>query len=425
MTTVTLRQGRYTGTSEEHAKVFHAIPYSQPFTKRHQLPEPPVDSNEHFSATELGNNCPQLPSRLAFVNGTWDSPTKYDEQHCGVLSVYTPETVAPNVRPVIVWIHGGAFMSGGSQLQNYSGTKLAQDADAVVVCINYRLGAFGFLYDEKRSLDKGPELPAGVSDVVAAFEWVRANVQAFGGDPSNITSMGQSAGAYLTQTLLTIRPDLFHKAIIQSSPAGLATLPSDATKVRKDFVASVPPDASPESAPIETFLQALGKATAANAHLLAPWAPTTSTVPGFFETGQKPDKKHILIGWTATDGLAFSHMASPKSPIPELDNKLTDKIFRQPSISLAEKFQADGHAVTRFELNWAPTGFDFGPTHCIDLPLVFGFDVWSRSPMCTEENRGEWEIRGKRWRKALGDFVKNGTPVETQDGVEVGVFVDK
>jgi para-nitrobenzyl esterase len=423
MTTVTLRQGRYTGTSEENVKIFHGIPYAQPFRNRHQLPQPPIDSNEHFSAAHIGSNCPQSRSRLAFINGDWDPSTKYDDQHCGVLSVCTADTETPNFRPVIVWIHGGAFMSGGSQLSNYNGTKFAQDANIVVVCINYRLGAFGFLYDENRSLDKGPALPAGVADVVAAFEWVQANIQAFGGDPSNVTSMGQSAGAYQTQTLLSIRPDLLHKAIIQSSPAAISNIPSDAAQVHKDFVASLPPDISPESAPAEIFLQAQGKATAANAHLLAAWAPTTSTVPGFFNnTDQTPEKKHILIGWTSIDGLAFAHMASPTTPIPELTNKsqkLTDELFRQPSITLAEKLRADGHAVTTFELNWAPEGFEFGATHCIDLPLVFGFDAWSRSPMCTEDNRKEWKERGKRWRKALGEFVRDGTPIETEDGVEV------
>jgi para-nitrobenzyl esterase len=282
MTTVTLRQGCYTGTSDEDVKVFHGIPYAQPFTKRHQLPQPPVDSNEHFSATHFGSNCPQLPCRLEFINGNFEPSTKYDDQHCGVLSIYTPDTIAPDPRPVIVWIHGGAFVSGGGQLSNYNGTKLAQDANAVVVCINYRLGAFGFLHDENRSLDEGPDLPAGVADVVAAFEWIHANIQAFGGDPSNITSMGQSAGAYLTQTLLSIRPDLLHKAILLSSPANITNSPSNAAKVRKDFVASLPPDnTSYETAPTEIFLQAQGKAAAANAHLLAPWAPTTSTIPGF------------------------------------------------------------------------------------------------------------------------------------------------
>ena len=422
MATVTLRQGRYTGISEEDAKIFHGIPYARPFTKRGQLPQPPVDSNKHFSATHLGSNCPQSRCRLAFINGDWDPSTKYDDQHCGVLSVYTPNTETPNLRPVIVWIHGGAFISGGSQLSNYNGTKLAQDANAVVVCINYRLGAFGFLHDETRSLDKGPDLPAGVADVVAAFEWVHTNIQAFGGDPSNITSMGQSAGAYLTQTLLSIRPDLLHKAILQSSPAAIANNPSDAAKVHADFLASLPPDVSPESASTEMFMHAQGKATAANAHVLAPWAPTTSTAAGFFsKTHQKPDKKHVLIGWTSTDGLAFARMASPTIPIPELDTTLTDKLFRQPSITLADKLRADGHAVTTFELNWAPEGFELGSTHCIDLPLVFGFEAWSQSPMCTEDSRGEWEVRGRRWRRALGGFVRDGKGVQAEDGVDVGV----
>ena len=114
-------------------------------------------------------------------------------------------------------------------------------------------------------------------------------------------------------------------------------------------------------------------------------------------------------------------MASPTTPIPELDTTLTDKLFRQPSITLADKLRADGHEVTTFELNWAPEGFELGPTHCVDLPLVFGFDAWSQSPMCTEDSRGEWEVRGRRWRRALGGFVRDGRGVQAEDGVDVGV----
>lgn len=433
MTTVTLRQGIYTGTSDGNVKAYHAIPYAQPFTKRHQLPRPPVDSNEHFSATQLGSNCPQLPSRVAFVDVDWDPSTKYDEQNCGVLSIYIPETIPSKPRPVIIWLHGGGFVSGGSQLRNYNGTELARDANAVVACINYRLGAFGFLHNDNRSLDKGPELPAGVADVVAAFEWVHVNIQAFGGDPSNITAMGQSAGAYLTQSLLSIRPDLLHKAIIQSSPAAIANLPSDTAKVLKDFNASLPPGALSEPPSTELILQAQGKATAANTHLLAPWAPTTSTIPGCaFNNNNKNNKeghrmpskdnskKDILIGWT-TDGLAFAHTVSQSSQTPaqELDDELTDKHFRRPSIALAGELRSRGHAVTAFELKWAPKGFESGPTHCIDLPLVFGFEAWSGSPMCTEDNRKEWEERGVRWRRSLGGFVWDGRAFETGDGVEV------
>lgn len=199
MSKVTLRQGIYVGATKDKTHFFHGVPYARPFTKRFGLPQPLSDSHEKFSVTALASNYPQLPSRLAFLNGNWHPSTKYDEKSSTVLSVYAPENNgSADPLPVIVWVHGGAWVTGGSQLSNYDGTKLAQDAGAVVVCINYRLGTLGFLYNESRSLDNGAELPASIANVVAAFEWICANIHAFGGNPSNVTSMGQSAGAYST-----------------------------------------------------------------------------------------------------------------------------------------------------------------------------------------------------------------------------------
>jgi para-nitrobenzyl esterase len=420
MPKVTLRQGIYIGALKEKTHVYHGIPYARPFTKRFELPQPLPESNEESSAADLASNCPQLPSRLAFLNGNWYSSTKYDEKACAVLSVYAPENAgSAEPLPVIVWVHGGAWVTGGSQISNYDGTKLAQDAGAIVVCINYRLGALGFLYHESRSLDNGADLPAGIADVVAAFEWVGANIHAFGGDPSNVTSIGQSAGAYNTQALLARRPDLLHKAVIISSPAGITTSPSSAAKIRDELITYLPDHSVPETVPIEVLLQAQRPVMAANPGILAPWAPTASIIPGFDRPESPAGSKQILIGWTATDGKAFSHMASPGTPVSQLNNVLTDQIFRDPSIALAKQLREQGHAVTTFELTWAPEGFAFGPTHCIDLPLTFGFEAWSRSAMCSEKDRDEWEARGKRWRQRLGDFARDGAPFVSEDGIEV------
>jgi len=112
-------------------------------------------------------------------------------------------------------------------------------------------------------------------------------------------------------------------------------------------------------------------------------------------------------------------LASPETPISQLDSVLTDKLFRGPAIALADQLQTQGHAVTQFELNWAPEGFALGPTHCIDLPLTFGFEAWRRSLMCSEKDKDEWEIRGKRWRQRVGSFVRDGAPFVTEDGVKV------
>jgi para-nitrobenzyl esterase len=136
MPKVTLRQGVYVRTVKYNIHVYHGIPYARPFTKRFEAPQPLPESNEEFSITALASNCPQLPSRFAFLNGNWHPSTKYDEEASGVLSVYAPEKAfSSGPLPVIVWVHGGAWVTGGSQLSNYDGTKLAQNAGAIIGCI--------------------------------------------------------------------------------------------------------------------------------------------------------------------------------------------------------------------------------------------------------------------------------------------------
>ena len=120
------------------------------------------------------------------------------------------------------WIHGGAFILGSGSTSMYDGTRLARAGDVVVVTINYRLGALGFLsWKEIASSADHPPANLGTRDQIAALEWVRDNIEAFGGDPENVTVFGESAGAMSTGTLLGIprARALFHKAILQSGAA--------------------------------------------------------------------------------------------------------------------------------------------------------------------------------------------------------------
>ncbi len=128
------------------------------------------------------------------------------------LNVWTTEPEPDIKQPVMVWIHGGGFLNGSASLKLWTGEQLCQEG-VIVVSLNYRLGAFGFLTDP----DVGANF--GVQDWVAALEWVRINIGAFGGDPDNLTVFGQSAGGAATRALLSTPSarGLFHKAVIQSA----------------------------------------------------------------------------------------------------------------------------------------------------------------------------------------------------------------
>ncbi|GAH04588.1 unnamed protein product, partial [marine sediment metagenome] len=129
------------------------------------------------------------------------------------LNIWTP-VADDEKRPVMFWIHGGAFITGGGGVPIYDGSVLAKRGDVVVVTINYRLGAFGYSYIP------GVTANVGQFDQIMALEWVRDNIEKFGGDPGNVTIFGESAGGYavLTLSAMPAANGLFHRVIAQSAP---------------------------------------------------------------------------------------------------------------------------------------------------------------------------------------------------------------
>jgi para-nitrobenzyl esterase len=180
--------GELRGAREGGIAVFRGVPYAAPPVGelRFQSPQPVPAWRGARDATKDGPIAPQGRSRLAHVMGDFERPQSED---CLTLNIWTPAPDSEK-RPVLVWIHGGAFSSGAGSLAWYSGERFAANGDLVVVSINYRLGALGFL-----CLPGVSDGNLGLLDQVAALRFVRDNIAAFGGDPDNVTVVGQSAGA--------------------------------------------------------------------------------------------------------------------------------------------------------------------------------------------------------------------------------------
>lgn len=182
---------------------------------RWRAPEPPQRWTEPLDATRVGPACPQptdpkLPIDLGAPQG----------DDCLTLNVWaSSDTAAGAAKPVMVWIHGGAYILGSSAQPLYHGRVLASAGEAIIVTINYRLGALGFL--DLSSLGDQFATNIGIRDVLFALQWVRDNIAAFGGDPDRVTVFGESAGGGIVTTLLASPPaaGLFGAAIAQSSPA--------------------------------------------------------------------------------------------------------------------------------------------------------------------------------------------------------------
>ena len=249
---------------------FLGVPYAAPpvGARRWRPPDPVTPWTGVRPALEYGPGAPQaialespLPGFLADASGT--------DEDCLTLNVWAPSEPAPT-RPVLVWIPGGAFMSGGSSQAVYDAARLAVEADAVVVTINYRLGALGFmaLGPNRAADERGAATNCGLRDQFAALAWVRTNAAAFGGDPDLVTVFGESAGAGSILQLLASprRGDAFRRAVIQScEPKVLG--PDAAELVTRAFLEHLGMDGVDvdrlRELPVDALLDAQGAAFAA------------------------------------------------------------------------------------------------------------------------------------------------------------------
>jgi para-nitrobenzyl esterase len=218
---VETRDGRVRGEEVDGLRRFLGIPFAATTAGagRWRAPAPAQPWTGERDATAFGPFAPQPHGNLAQhpVGAATD-------QACMTHNIWTPGVAGR--RPVMVWVHGGAFRQGAARSAMYDGAALARRGDVVVVSLNYRLGALGVLaHPDLRDGDGGPAGNWGMLDQVAALQWVRDNIAAFGGDPGNVTVFGESAGSMAIGCLLASpsTKGLLHKAILQSgAPSALA-----------------------------------------------------------------------------------------------------------------------------------------------------------------------------------------------------------
>lgn len=210
---IQVAEGDLIGKDVDGVLEFLGVPYAEPpvGARRFQAPVPKAAWSQARSAQEAGSDC--LQNRTGGQRGSED---------CLYLNLWAPKSSRSNL-PVMVFLHGGAFDSGSGLrpfpgVALYEGSRLAKAGDVIVVTLNYRLGALGFLAHPALRGAAGQTGNYGLLDQLAALRWVKANVQRFGGNPSNVTIFGESAGAYSVCALATQVHErgLFQRAIMQS-----------------------------------------------------------------------------------------------------------------------------------------------------------------------------------------------------------------
>ena len=363
-----------TGRIRGNEGAFRGIPYAT--AKRFEAPTPPKPWTEVRDALQPGPAAPQPPSRLEQALGPMPLPQSED---CLSLNVFTPS--ATGSRPVLVWIHGGGFSSGSGGQVWYTGTRLAREADAVVVTLNYRLGALGFL-----ALDDVPP-NLGIADQLAALDWVRDNIAAFGGNPADVTLGGQSAGAQSTLTLWSSprARGLVKRIALQSAPLGMR--PStweeanqNALLLREELGEDI------RTATMEKLLEAQLRVAAKTAKPGSLEPPFQLVADGDLvakDLIEAAPAGPALISWTREELRAF---------VPDAPQKAIEEAN---SFFVSDRLAAKLDAFT-YRFDWQAPGNRFGACHCIDLPFLFGtHDVWN-APMLEGAPKGLEEETGLR-----------------------------
>ena len=237
MAVVETRYGKVEGASNDGVLAFKAIPFAAPpaGARRWHPPEPPEPWSGIRAATGWGKQAWQQAvenaGMLSFVFNIRNAA--FRDEDCLQLNVFTPDADTAK-RPVLVWIHGGGFQGGTGGTPVYDGSNLARRGDVVVVTVNYRVGALGWL--NLNELTHG-RIPAsgneGLLDQIEALRWIGDNVGAFGGDPGNVTVFGESAGAMSVGALLASPPakGLFHRGILISGATSTANTLDRAVEV--------------------------------------------------------------------------------------------------------------------------------------------------------------------------------------------------
>ncbi len=445
--------GELRGQAGDGVVTFRAVPYALPpvGARRFAPPSPPAGWTGLRDATRHGPVAPQPPSRLRVAMGEF---TREQDEDCLTLTISTPAADAGR-RPVLVWLHGGAWLSGAGSLDWYDGAALARSGDVVVVGVNYRLGPLGFLHFP--GLADGM---MGLHDMVAALRFVQEHIAAFGGDPETVTVMGQSAGGGAVLRLITMEgtQGLFRRAIVQSgSPRrGLAATEATARARRLMTLLEIDPDAADAAerlrdAPAARMVNLQMQIARENAR----FAETEPAFPPVFDDfdGVAAFSERIaraaslrgvdfMLGTTREEMHAF-FVADPAMVMPDptavgerfaalagaeaaietyrrrrpggtlrdlLADLATDHGFLFPLLTLAERLAGAGRLPFVYEFDWSPPGSPWQACHCIELPFVFGTrDAWD-APMLAGMDEGEYAGLSTTMMAAWTRFARTGDP---------------
>lgn len=447
--TARISSGLLRGTVEDDVCVYRAVPYAAPPVGplRFAMPAPVTPWTGERDASKNGPVPPQPPSRLRSAMGDFIAEQGED---CLTLTIATPAADGRR-RPVLIWLHGGAFWTGAGSIDWYSGVSMAKHGDIVVVGVNYRLGALGFMH-----VPGVAEPNLGLHDQMAALSWVAREITAFGGDPDNITVAGQSAGGLSVLAMLA-QPQsraLMRRAIVQSAPFGriLRSMPKalqiseamgkalgiaepsqwrtvDAQKINEAQV-GVARSLGSFAATTPAFIPIIDKKLMGEDLMSAALAGacerdvmvgyTRDEMAAFFAADDKirdasPEQVHQvfagIFGAAADEAIAEYRLRARGSDNASLlGAMLGDSSFGAGVHAFAERLAALGRPAWVYRFDWAAPGNRFAACHCCEIPFMFDtLPAW-QAPMLEGGEPQSMSRLAAQMRDAWVAFATRGDP---------------
>jgi len=439
MRTITTPSGSIVGrTTPTRGSEYLGIPFAT--AGRFQPPVDITSGYDNFDATKYGHICPQTPGMLEMA---LNMDANQMNEDCLNLNVYIPhDPVESQSLPVLVWIHGGAYTNGAGSIAWYHGSSLAS-RDCIVVTINYRLGALGFLGDGNY----------GILDMLSALRWVQRNISSFGGNANNVTIFGQSAGGSAVVSLLA-SPDikqLAHKAWAMSPSIGQLRNHERSQELQQQFLdlAGVASIEDARRLSIEDLLAAQQKQTATTTKEFDFYSPTAggfnvandilttaaqSPIPLVVGTNRDENKLWSAFDQTLADVTqweqfttdtfgekaaearnAYETLRPGESPKDLMSAVRTDTAFRQRAQRLCEARTNHDVPTWMYWFTWpSPAlGGAVGCCHALDIPFAFDNLHAEGADMMTGESPERAAI-ADRFASEIVAFATHGHPSWSQ-----------
>lgn len=399
-------------------------------SERYGRPSPVAPWTEPFDASNRAPVSPQHPDGLmASVSPHYVERLGVDE-HCQRVTVTWPAepvrdaaAAASHGLPVVVWIHGGSYLTGGGDLDGFDPALLVREQHVIVVSVTYRLGLLGWVGD-------GAHVPEnlGLLDILEALRWVRACAASLGGDPTRITVMGQSAGGDAIAALLTV-PEargLFRRAIIQSAPLGIGARRDAMYRAILKSVDRPQPEGELDLDQLHAAHQrTYSVARRFGFKGLMPLGPQWGRHPLPAERDRDEAREgargvDLLVGHMTDEGVlagaaipalgkAFRAPVVGSAVRKATAGRLQEAVYEREAARLVAAHRGAGGRAVHYVLGWRAIGSAIADGHGMDIPVLLGDpDEWVGTEMLKHETPDRIRKVGVALRQVWGDFIRDG-----------------